>query len=1068
MVRSVGPVRPGNDPADAVLNALFHPEAASAGRFAVFDAQTRLTLHGLHEQANRIANWIAARGLGRGDVVAIHADRNAQTVAALLGVMKSGAAFTIFDAEYPDERLVAQAKVANPGGLIVTSIRNAAASLTTLVGDGVLDTRDSACWADLRSESPTVDIDPDAPAYIAFTSGTTGGPKAIRATARPLAHFLAWHVQTFGLGATDRFSALSGLGHDPFLRDVLTPLLVGAEIHLPPQELRLEPDALVAWMADNRVTVCHLTPSLGEVLAFAQPRELKDLRFAFFGGEPLRGDRADALRKRAPSARMVSFYGTTETPQAMAFFEVPPQWQGRVPIGKGIEGVDIVVVTEGGRKAAPGEDGEIAVCTRYLADGYVAGARGGFVPNPFATDAAERMYRTGDRGRYLPDGNVAITGRIDDQVKVRGFRVELAEIDEALRERDRVKQAAVLYDEERQALVAYVVSDLTTDAIVAGVRAKLPPYMVPTSIVHVDALPLTPGGKVDRAALRRMGGRDAPAVPRPVSGDADAGMEVDGDEIERPIVQIWGDVLGVDVVELTDNFFDLGGHSLNATQVAARLREAFGVTIAVRTIFEAPTVAELAARVRATLLHNAPPSARGAAPHRAVPSNSSAIDKEPPPLVTTQATSGSVLSYWQDTVLAWERKRQPSTTWLVYMRTTFEGSVDVEALASAVERVLDRQEALRQLLYRDPTVPPRLCAASDVPLAFVDARVMSDADVDLLVRARMSTPFLLDGSPLIRFLLVRRREAVYRLYVTWHQLVHDATSELFIREILEVYGAIVEGRPADLPLLPFRFTDHAAWERDWFASAGASLVEDARARVAGAAPVPLPADRPRVGVPTLESVIARFVLDNAESARFLQTCRAAQGTPFMGAFAFAAVALARWCSIDDVVLVSPVSTRTRDELEHLAGRFGSTVPLRVSLADRPTMRELFARARSSVNSTFALSAVPASLTFTTDDAFAHPLARVILNMPIAVGATDFNAVTVGGTRALTEPIFKSESARSELTLLVVPERGRIHVSVTAATTLFDSATIEAFVAEFASAFRSASVDALDIPVLGRA
>jgi amino acid adenylation domain-containing protein len=577
---------------------------AAPERRAVSDARRTWTYADLGTRANQLAHWLNGRGIGSGDVVAILAERNALTVWALLAVLKSGAAFMLLDAEYPSARLAEQLRIARPSAWIgAAEVRSRPAELDAFIPAGapVVDLLDaSEPWAALPATSPTAAVDPQARAYVMFTSGTSGGPKAIASSHAPLAHFLGWHATTHGIGSDDRFSAFSGLAHDPFLRDVLTPLSVGASVCIPSQDLLLEPDDLAAWIAKERITICHLTPSLGQVLASARVGSLAALRHVFFGGELLHGELVRSLRKLTPTSRFTGFYGATETPQAMAFYPLPDAAPSIVPIGRGIDGVQVLVLTSSGGLAGVDEDGEICVRTPYLALGYLDGRPGGFGVNPFTRAVDDRVYRTGDRGRYLPDGDVQAMGRLDDQVKVRGFRVELGEVTEAVRSHPGVDHAAVVLDEQRKILVAYFVGAADAAALAQALRERLPGYMIPGSFVKMESIPLTPNGKLDRRAL-----------PAPEARTGTTAAE--GGSVAETIADIWKSLLDLDAIGVHDNFFDLGGHSLLATQVAVRLREAFAIDLSVRTIFEAPTVAELAERIVTALLDSASPEALAAA-----------------------------------------------------------------------------------------------------------------------------------------------------------------------------------------------------------------------------------------------------------------------------------------------------------------------------------------------------------------------------------------------------------------------------------------------------------------------
>ncbi len=425
-------------------------------------------------------------------------------------------------------------------------------------------------------------------AYVAFTSGTTGEPRGILGSHAPVSHFLRWHTRTFDLRPSDRFGMLSGVSHDPLLRDVLTPLSLGATLCVPDPEDFDTPGGLARYIRDQGVTVLHLTPALGRLIADSAC-SLPALRYLFFGGDMLRDGLLQALRAQAPGATFVNFYGTTETPQAMGFHVVEDlrsSADGRVPIGRGIEGCQLLIETAAGLQAGIGEPGEIQVRSPYLCKGFLGD---GALPSD--------RFRTGDLGRYLPDGSVVLAGRADDQLKIRGFRVEPAEVEAALERHPAVRQAAVVARVDPSGddrLVAFVVGEtgqeVTAVELQQFVRTALPEPMVPSLVVFAERLPLTANGKVDRQALTVLSDADGALRPEPCHVPP-------RNEVERVLARLWSDLLGLDQVGATDHFFGLGGHSLLAVRMLSSLRTAFQVELPLRTIFEAPTVAALAEAV---------------------------------------------------------------------------------------------------------------------------------------------------------------------------------------------------------------------------------------------------------------------------------------------------------------------------------------------------------------------------------------------------------------------------------------------------------------------------------------
>ncbi|HEU0079475.1 MAG TPA: amino acid adenylation domain-containing protein, partial [Longimicrobiaceae bacterium] len=441
------------------VHSLFTSQARrSPERTALRDPQEEWSSGELEARASQLNRWLLARGLRREEVVAVYADRSASLVWALLGVLGAGGAFLVLDAAYPAARLARQLRAARPRVLLrLESAGPLPAEVEAWLSEAgvpclVLPARSAAertgLLAGFPAGAPEVAVGPEDAAYLAFTSGTTGEPKGIVGTHRPLSHFVAWQRDAFGLGADDRFALLSGLAHDPLLRDVFTPLSLGATLCIPDPSRLDAPGYLAFWLAAEGVTVLHLTPAMGQLLRAGGDASLPALRHAFWGGDKVRASDTAALRVRAPGVESDVFYGATETPQAVSSFPVPQEWEGSevLPVGRGIEGVQLLVLTPAGELAGIGEVGEICVRTPYLARGYLndeRGTRESFVASPFSSDSTDLVYRTGDLGRYRPDGAVQIQGRADAQVKLRGFRVEPAEVEAALREYPGIREAAV-------------------------------------------------------------------------------------------------------------------------------------------------------------------------------------------------------------------------------------------------------------------------------------------------------------------------------------------------------------------------------------------------------------------------------------------------------------------------------------------------------------------------------------------------------------------------------------------------------------------------------------------------
>ncbi|MEU2957375.1 amino acid adenylation domain-containing protein [Streptomyces albidoflavus] len=574
-------------------------------RVAIEEPDGSWTYGQLAGRAHGLAHRLRAEGVAPGDVVALYGPRGSELACAMLGTLAAGAAFLVLDTAEPAARVAEQASLAAPRGLVCTGGAEAPAELldavrATAVSRPVLPRGDEPDR--LPVGPPHTGLGADSPAYLAFTSGSTGRPKAVLGTHGPLAHFADWFREAYGLTAEDRFALLSAPGHDPMLRDVLVPLALGATVCVPDHASL--PGRFAEWAEDRRITLANLTPATLEYLlgGRAAAHTAATLRYLFFGGDRLRGHHVTLARSLNPGVRCVNFYGATETPQAMSAYEVPAgEPAAEIPLGPGTPGSQLVLLNAAGEQAGVGELAEIHVRSPHLSAGYPAdpeltAAR--FLTSPVTGDPADRWFRTGDLGRYQPDGTVRFCGRADRQIQIRGFRVEPAEAEARLRQHPGVADCVVRAEgadagDGTEGAEPRLVAHWTPAGGAAPaprelrehMGAVLPDHLVPAAFVRLDALPLLPNGKVDLASL--------PPAP-PAERDADEVYVAPVTEVEKTLAAIWEDVLGVDKVGVNDDFFDLGGHSLLATVVTHRVREALGTEIAVRTLFEDRTVAGLA------------------------------------------------------------------------------------------------------------------------------------------------------------------------------------------------------------------------------------------------------------------------------------------------------------------------------------------------------------------------------------------------------------------------------------------------------------------------------------------
>jgi amino acid adenylation domain-containing protein len=911
---------------------------------AVVDGGETWSYRDLEAESSRLARLLTAGGVQPEEAVAVYGLRSAPLVAALLGVLKARAAFLILDPAYPALRLIDRLRIASPRSWIRVAGTPVPEELARY-----LDTVDLRCRIELdlspaaglreggpeRAEDLEDGCGPGALAYVAFTSGSTGEPKALLGDHGPLSHFLHWHAATFAFTPWDRFAMLSGLAHDPLLRDVFTPLWVGATLCVPEPEDVASPSRLAAWMRQQSITVVHLTPALSQVLAAAGPdASLPALRYAFFGGAPLSGLDTARLRRLAPAVTCVNFYGTTETPQAMSVHVVASGEIGGeqpVPLGRGIDGVQLLVLRGSERLCGIGELGEIHVRTPYLTRGYLdddalTGQR--FLVSPFTCREDDRMYRTGDLGRYRPDGEVAFARRADRQCQVRGFRVEPAEIEAALCGHPAVREAVVVAragGSRGDELVAYVVATARPPApgeLRSHLLRRLPEHAVPSAFVALAGIPLTPNGKVDVRAL------PAPAGPSSMEEAARPRTPV-----EELLAGIFAEVLEQDRVGLEDDFFERGGHSLLATQVVARVRDALGVELPVRSVFQAPTVQGLAAQVEREMGTG---ERRG---HAAIPP----LDRHRPlPLSSAQ------LRLW-----FLDQMESGSPVYNIPLVVRVTGPFDSPALAAALTELMRRHEALRTsfaVIQGEPVqliARPRPVGLPQADLAGLPG-LLARAEAERLIREEARSPFDLSRAPLLRALVATLAPERWLVLVTLHHIVADAWSMgILLREVAALFGAASRGGPSPLPELEIQYADFAGWQRGWLASeAPRAQIDYWKKQLAGAPKtLELPTDRPRPAVPTYRGSSFPIPLPEPLSRSILAMGRNVGATLFMVLISAFDVLLGRHTGQRDLVVGSPIAGRSRRETEGLIGCFVNTLALRVDLSGDPTWRRLLQQVR---------------------------------------------------------------------------------------------------------------------------
>ncbi|QRK05610.1 non-ribosomal peptide synthase/polyketide synthase [Archangium violaceum] len=913
---------------------------------AVSFGEERLTYGELNRKANRLAHHLRTWGVGPDVPVGLCVKRSLELAVGVLGILKAGGAYVPLDPAYPAERLALMLNASRAPVLLTQKMLED--SLPASEAKRLYLEADESAWAGCSEANPQPLAGPEALAYVIYTSGSTGVPKGVAMHHRPLLNLMRWQVERSGAKKTLQFSALS---FDVSFQELFSTWGAGGELVLIAEEMRLEARALLEKMESSGVERLYLPFVALQNLAEVADREglaPSRLREVITAGEQLRV--TPALRGwlgRMKGCVLENQYGPTETHVATAYRMEgePEKWPELPSIGKPIANTSVHLLDGNGEPVPVGVPGELYIGGVAVARGYLHRpelTQEKFVPDVFGV-RGERLYRTGDYARYLADGNIEFLGRRDAQVKVRGFRIELAEVEAALAKHPSVKDVAVVAREVGaggKQLVAYVVGK-EGQAPGAGelksfLKERLPEYMVPRFFVSLESFPLTPSGKVDRRAL-----------PAPdVEGMEREGFVAPRTEMEQRVADLWAPLLGQGRVGAHDNFFELGGHSLLAMQVTSRLREELRVELPVRVLFEAPTVAELAHRLESM------PGGKQVS--------------RPPPLVPVPRDGALPLSFAQQRLWFLDRFDPRSSLYNLALVLRLEGALDVGALERSFRALVHRHEALRTTFQQgEQGVFQVISSSVELPLAVVDLRELPEGNREeearRLFNEEVLRPFDLKMGPLLRVTLLRLGEAEHVLVLAMHHIVSDGWSMgVLARELKALYEAFLAGKESPLEALPIQYADYAKWQREWLGGEVlSSRLSWWRQQLEGAPPtLELPTDRPRPPVLRYRGALHYLTLPMALAEGLRKLSQREGVTLFMTLLAGFHALLHRYSGQDDICVGSPIAGRNHAEVEGLIGFFVNVLVMRARVKGEAPFRELLHQVKETALGAYAHQEVP--------------------------------------------------------------------------------------------------------------
>ncbi|MEH2311070.1 MAG: amino acid adenylation domain-containing protein [Nostoc sp.] len=931
-------------PGDKCIYQLFEEQVErTPDAVAVVFENQQLTYQQLNCRANQLAHYLGSLGVKPDTLIGICVERSLEMVVGILGILKAGGAYVPLDPEYPQERFSFMLQDADVSILLTQQkllkrLQNHQAESICLDTD----------WQSIsRSDQDNLITNLKATnlAYVIYTSGSTGQPKGVALNQLALNNLILWQLKNNPISSGAKTLQFAPISFDVSFQEMFSTWYSGGTLFLITEELRRDPVALLGFLQEKAVERLFVPfVALQQLAEVAISREFfhSHLREIVTAGEQLQITPAiSQWFSRLDNCTLHNHYGPSESHVISTFTltNSVDTWPLLPPIGRPISNTQIYILDKYLQPVPVGVPGELYIGGVSLARGYLNRpqlTQDKFILNPFDETGEGKLYKTGDLARYLPDGNIEYLGRIDNQVKIRGFRIELGEIETVLNQHGDVQVSTVIVREDHpgqtctersrsKQLVAYIVPQKEVIPTISELRqfmkAKLPDYMIPSAFVILEALPLTPSGKVNRRAL---------PAPDLLSEIADQ-FVAPRNPTEEKLALIWSQVLKLEKVGIHNNFFELGGHSLIATQVMSRLPEAFGISLPLRSLFESPTIAQLSEVIL-----------------RELKTGSSLML---PAILPVSTRQNIPLSWAQERLWFLHHLEGESGAYTMPFAMRLVGNLNIKALEQAVEAMVRRHEVLRTRFEIKHDKPIQVIAPDiAITLPVVDLQNVADPwkQVEQLAIKEAYKPFDLAKDPVLRVKMWQVATDEYVLLIAIHHIAADGWSiGVLNRELSAHYQAITTGSAVELLELSVQYADFTLWQRQWLTT---QVLEPQlsywKQQLAAAPPLlELPTDRPRPAIQTFRGGTERFQLDALLTSRLRQLSHKSGTTLFMTLLTGFVVLMSRYSGQTDLVVGSPIANRNRKEIEGLIGFFVNTLALRFDLSPQLTLKALLEQVR---------------------------------------------------------------------------------------------------------------------------
>ncbi|HBV14238.1 non-ribosomal peptide synthetase [Chryseobacterium carnipullorum] len=1000
-------------PQDRTLVDLFEEQTKNTPEsVAVVYEGESLTYRELDERSNQLAHYLMDKGVSVEDLVGICMERSLEVIISILGILKSGAAYVPIDPDYPQSRInymIEDSKVR-----VLLSAHNCANLFTNTDHLHIISLDNE--WDNITGkyavEKPERIASPNNLAYVIYTSGSTGRPKGVMVENRNISNFLYCQKDFYQVTAEDQFLLFFSFSFDPSVEQIFVPLLNGATLHIVPKVKLLNVEEVVQLLVEKKITHLHAVPSFLRELPYVEGNYLKRI---ISGGDVF--DREIYKKWGNKGIRIINEFGPTETTITSSEHELD---EDTMPsdIGRPVANTQMYILSEEGRLLPVGATGELFISGSGVARGYLNNeelTNDRFISNPFKD--GERMYKTGDLARWLPDGNIEFLGRKDNQVKIRGYRIELGEIENILSGLPGVTQSCVLAKQDSDGnsrLVAYVAREngLDKELLQSQLEERLPEYMVPRLWVELDEMPLTSNGKLDRKALPDI---DSSAL-------STKAYVAPRTEIEEQLTAIWHELLKIEKVGIHDNFFELGGHSLLATRLVSMIRKEMDVEVTIRDVFAYTTIGTLGAYLlqqeKGILL---------------------------PEIIKVEERPARIpLSFSQERLWFLDRL-QGSVEYHIPFALRLSGDLDKNALFLSLKEIVTRHEVLRTIIYSEEGVGyQEVLSPDEWELSFKKIAHGASALTEEL-KAFLSAPFDLDSDYMFRSCLYDLGNNEYVLAGVFHHIASDGWSQgILIGEFVELYRSYISGSQLALLPLPLQYIDYALWQRKNLEGA---IIEDQLSywqdQLEGVGSLQLPTDYRRPALQSVSGATLSFALDRSLSTGINSLSREEGVTSFMTLLAAFKVVLNKYSGQEDICVGTSVANRTRKELEGMIGFFVNTLALRTQIKGDASFLELLKEVRKTTLDGYDHQQVPfekvVERVTRTRDMSITPLFQVMFvlqNTPDAV------QIEMDG---LTLSNYESQgrvTAKFDITITIEESEAGFSVNMNYCTDLFKEETIQ--------------------------